>query len=273
MKEEFDRKPGLNPAVVEVRRPLDRRPAAAAPAPDLHRSTDDYAWHMDGAGAAPVASTPDLAEIYQLDMWLNPHGFLKAARLPGANPKATWRWELGEMGRDGPEVRPEKVTRRVDHRQRQVPRGRHHQQGEPASAHPHVGGRSGARRHELRARVHQRQLRRFGNGIKFPTAWHSHQGWDDNYGAQTASAGHNAFGGSLKDIKANQCPGTRRRARAGAPRDFPVQRRDAQAGRRRVPAGRRHAQQRGRRVQDFVAVFEAPLNEERSLAVIERSSS
>ena len=57
-----------------------------------------------------MASPPDLAEICQLELWLNPHGFLKAARLPGANPKAIWRWELGEMGRDGPEVAPEKVT-------------------------------------------------------------------------------------------------------------------------------------------------------------------
>jgi hypothetical protein len=43
-------------------------------------------------------------------MWLNPHGFLKAARMPGAKPVAVWRWELGEMGRDGPTTIPEKVT-------------------------------------------------------------------------------------------------------------------------------------------------------------------
>ena len=30
--------------------------------------------------------------------------------MPGANPKATWRWELGEMGRDGPTTIPEKVA-------------------------------------------------------------------------------------------------------------------------------------------------------------------
>ena len=41
---------------------------------------------------------------------MNPHGFLKAARMPGANPKAVWRWELGESGRDGHTTVPEKMT-------------------------------------------------------------------------------------------------------------------------------------------------------------------
>ena len=58
-------------------------------------------WHQDGVGGVPLAARPIDAERWQLDMWLTPHGFLKAARLPGANPVATWRWELGEMGRDG----------------------------------------------------------------------------------------------------------------------------------------------------------------------------
>jgi hypothetical protein len=108
MTEEFDRKPGLNPASWKygtgwIDGPLQQHPHQTFVVSDRH------AWHIDGAGGAPVAAHPELAEIYQLDMWLNPHGFLKAARLPGANPKATWRWELGEMGRDGPEVRPAKV--------------------------------------------------------------------------------------------------------------------------------------------------------------------
>jgi hypothetical protein len=30
--------------------------------------------------------------------------------MPGANPKAVWRWELGESGRDGATTIPEKVT-------------------------------------------------------------------------------------------------------------------------------------------------------------------
>ena len=40
---------------------------------------------------------------------MNPHGFLKAARMPGANPRALWRWEQLEKGRDGNVVNPERV--------------------------------------------------------------------------------------------------------------------------------------------------------------------
>jgi hypothetical protein len=110
MKEEIDRKPGLNPASWKwgvgwiESTPLQQNPH------QVFLVNGSYAWHMDGAGSPPVAATPDIAELWQLEMWLNPDGFLKAARLPGANPVAVWRWELGEMGRDGPTTVPEKVT-------------------------------------------------------------------------------------------------------------------------------------------------------------------
>jgi hypothetical protein len=68
-----------------------------------------YGWSEDGPGAPPVPADPADAERWQLDLWINPHGFLKAAMMPGANPVATWRWELGEMGRDGPTTVPTKV--------------------------------------------------------------------------------------------------------------------------------------------------------------------
>ena len=37
------------------------------------------------------------------------------------------------------------------------------------------------------------------------TGWHHHVGRDDNFGAQTITAGHNAFGGTLDQIEANAC--------------------------------------------------------------------
>ena len=129
--ETFDRKPGLEPGVVEVRprlagRHADAEGARARPT----SSTADHAWHIDGDGA-PVAVPPELAELYQLDLWLNPPGFLKAARLPGANPVAFWRWEQIEKGRDGNVVHAREGARRRDHDARQVPRRRHHQLAEP----------------------------------------------------------------------------------------------------------------------------------------------
>ena len=43
----------------------------------------------------------------------------------------------------------------------------------------------------------------FGN-VKFPIAWHSHQGWDDNFGFENVTAGHNAFGGNFAEGRAEQ---------------------------------------------------------------------
>jgi glyoxylase-like metal-dependent hydrolase (beta-lactamase superfamily II) len=268
MTETFDRKPGLNPASWKygtgwIDGPLQQN------ARQTFVVSDRYAWHMDGPAAMPVAVDPDLAEIYQLDMWLNPHGFLKAARLPGANPKATWRWELGEMGRDGPEVKPGKVTvvsitfagkYRIDatiNEQNML------QRIHTWVADPVLGDMN--YEHEFTNDSYVDA----GNGVKFPTGWHSHQGWDDNFGGQNISAGHNAFGGTLKDVRANQCE---------APPAVPMAVRDATFALRvdtqklaegvYLLSGGSHNSV-AVEFNDRIAVFEAPLDEERSLAVIE----
>ncbi len=44
-----------------------------------------------------------------------------------------------------------------------------------------------------------------GNGVRFPTGWHHHEGWDDNFQSQSVNAGHNAFGGTFDDIRPNEC--------------------------------------------------------------------
>jgi glyoxylase-like metal-dependent hydrolase (beta-lactamase superfamily II) len=230
---------------------------------------DNLAWHTDGPAAGPVASTPDLAEIYQLDMWLNPHGFLKAARLPGANPKATWRWELGEMGRDGPEVRPERVTvvsitvngkYRVDatiNQQNML------QRIHTWVANPVLGDMN--YEHEFTNDSYVD----LGSGIKFPTGWHSHQGWDDNYGTQNVSAGHNAFGGTLRDVRANQCadPPSVPAAVQRATFAIRVEPQKLADGVYLMGGGSHNSV--AVEFKDWIAVFEAPLDEDRSLAVID----
>ena len=111
MKEEFDRKPGLNPASWKYGLGMDGRNAAPAEsAPDIHGQRQPRLAHGRRRRHSGCRRRRDDAERWQLEMWLNPHGFLKAAMMPGANPKAVWRWELGEMGRDGPTTTPEKVT-------------------------------------------------------------------------------------------------------------------------------------------------------------------
>ena len=266
MKEEFDRKPGLTPAAYKygtgwVDGPLQQ---------NAHQTwvvNGNRAWYMDGA-TAPVAVTPELAEIYQLDMWLNPHGFLQAARLPGANPKATWRWELGEMGRDGPTVKPEKMRvvsimfngkYRIDatiNKENMLQRI-HTWVPDPALGDMNY-------EHEFT----NDSYIDIGNGIRFPTGWHSHQGWDDNYGAQNVTAGHNAFGGTLKDVRANVCPDpgpVPQIAEAVAPSRVETQKIGNGVYLFRGSTHNSVAVE----FRDFIAVFEAPQNEDRGLAVID----
>ena len=106
--ETFDREPGLAPASWKYGLGWRSGTPTQTRTRQTHVTNGEYSWHMDGDGP-PVAVHPEIAEVYQLDMWLNPHGFLKAARMPGANPVAFWRWEQIEKGRDGNVVRPEKM--------------------------------------------------------------------------------------------------------------------------------------------------------------------
>ena len=84
-KETFDRTPGLNPASWKYGPGWQGGTPTQKFARQTHIVNGKFAWHMDGDGP-PVAALPEDAERYQLDIWLNPPGFLKAARMPGANP-------------------------------------------------------------------------------------------------------------------------------------------------------------------------------------------
>ena len=68
---------------------------------------------LQSAASMPGTSTgqrrrwqpPESAALWQLDIWMTPHGFVRAARMPGAEPTAIWRWEnLARAG--GTEPRP-----------------------------------------------------------------------------------------------------------------------------------------------------------------------
>ena len=106
--ETFEREPGLNPASWKYGLGWVGGTPTQQARQQTHITVGRQSWHIDGDGE-PVAIPPEAAEIYRLDMWLNPHGFLKAARLPGADPVAFWRWEQIEKGRDGNVVAPVKM--------------------------------------------------------------------------------------------------------------------------------------------------------------------
>ena len=64
-------------------------------------NTGSYGWTMQGTNATAMA--PGAAEIRQLEIWLTPHGFLKAALAPNANPTALRTHIYGDFD-DGADV-------------------------------------------------------------------------------------------------------------------------------------------------------------------------
>ena len=189
MKEEFDRKPGLESRVMEIRRRLDRW---ASPADtSVRRSSSQRRVCLAHGWSRPAPRSP------RRRMWprsINSTcgstrmGSSKPRACPERIPKATWRWELGEMGRDGPEVKPAKVhvvsitvngKYRVD---ATINKENMLQRIHTWVAHPVLGDMN--YEHEFT----NDSYIDIGNGIRFPTGWHSHQGWDDNFGGQNVSA-------------------------------------------------------------------------------------
>jgi glyoxylase-like metal-dependent hydrolase (beta-lactamase superfamily II) len=271
MKEEFDRKPGLNPASWKYGlgwlggTPIQRNPH------QLFMVNGHHAWHMDGAGSAPIPSRPEDAELWQLEMWINPHGFLKAATLPGANPKATWRWELGEMGRDGPTTTPERVfvvsitvlgKYRVD---ATINKENMLQRIHTWVPDPVLGDMN--YEHEFTNASYVD----LGGGVKFPTGWHHHEGWDDNYQAQSINAGHNSFGGTFKDIKPNVCTDPVTIPESVRQATSPVRVETQKLAEGVYLLGGASHNSVAVEFKDYVAVVEAPLDEKRNLAVIEET--
>lgn len=269
MSETFDREPGNNPAGWKYGLGWLGGTVIQQQTRQQFMLNGDYAWSIDGEDGTPVAASPQDAERWQLDMWMTPHGFLKAAMLPGANPVASWRWELGEMGRDGATVNPEKVSivsitlldkYRVDatvNSQNMLQRI-HTWVPDPVLGDTNY-------EHEFS----NSDYIDIGDGIRFPTIWHSHTGWDDNYQAQSINAGHNAFGGNQSDIQANVCPGALPvpATVSNAQFDVDVEVQTLAEGVWLLGGGSHNSV--AVEFEDYIAVVEAPLDERRNLAVID----
>jgi glyoxylase-like metal-dependent hydrolase (beta-lactamase superfamily II) len=264
-KETFDREPGLAPASWKYGLGWQGGTPTQRQRRQTHIVNGRYAWHIDGDGE-PVAVRPELAELYQLDLWLNPVGFIKAARLPGANPVAFWRWEQLEKGRDGNVVQPEKVhvvaitmlgKYRVDAtiNSRNVITRIKTTVNEPALGDFNI--------------EHESTNFAVLGDVKWPTAWHSHHGWDDNWQFYRQSTGHNGYGGEFADVRVNDCgepvPVPPTVARATFATDVSVE--ELASGVYRLGGGPANSYMV--EFRDFVAVFEAPGDEQRSLAVID----
>ena len=264
--ERFDRKPGMNPGSWKYGTGW----LGGTPLQQKERQTfvvhGNFAWHMDGEGANPIPA-PASAELWQLDIWLNPPGFIKAAMGPGANPTAIWRWEMAESGRDGATTAGiEKVTivsatvlgkYRVNatiNSQNLI------QRIQTWVPHPVLGDMN---------YEHEYTEWRDVDGVKFPAGWHHHDGWDDERQIPTISGGHNGFGGSFGKIEPNVCTSTV---------TVPEVVRQATVSPARVEThklaegvwllGGSSHNSVAVEFKNHVAVIEAPLDEQLSLAVI-----
>ena len=220
-----------------------------------------HAWHADGPGE-PIAAHRS-AEIWQLDIWMTPHGFVRAARMPGAEPTAIWRWEVGESGRDGATTggisKVAVVSATVLSRYRvnaTVRQGDIVQRTQTRVPHPVLGDMN--YEHEFG------DWQDLGGGIIF------HDGWDDERQVPLLSGGHNSFGGQFREMTANNCqplevpPGI-----AGTPavRES-VSSHELAEGVWLLGGGTHNSV--AVEFSNFVAVIEAPLDERRSLAVIDK---
>jgi len=205
----------------------------------------NFAWNMAGTTATPAAAA---AEIRQLDIWLSPHGFLKAAMTQGANPTAAALTigankvtivsftALGKFKVNGT-INSENMVERV---QTWVP-------------NPVFGDM-----------VYEHRYTEYKdyNGVKFPTVLHSHQG------DPRLNPGHNWMEVRVTAVNPNpqmviDIPAAVRSATIPA---VVVQSERLANGVWRIAGGSHHSVLV--EFRDFVAVVEGPQDEARSLAVI-----
>jgi glyoxylase-like metal-dependent hydrolase (beta-lactamase superfamily II) len=274
MKEEIDRKPGQNPASWKFGLGWIGGTPTQKNERQIFYVNGTFGWSHDGAGAPAVAARPEDAERWLLDLWIsNPHGFLKAARLPGANPKATWRWELGEMGRDGPTAIPERVTvvsitvlgkYQVDAtiNKDNIIQRIHTNVPDPVFGDTNY-------EHENSNTAYGNKYVDAGNGVRFPLTWHHHEGWDDNYASQYVNGGHNALDGFLDTVQPNVCPDAAAVPENVRQATFPVRVETTKLAEGVYLLGGATHNSVAIEFRDWIAVVEAPLDERRNLAVID----
>jgi glyoxylase-like metal-dependent hydrolase (beta-lactamase superfamily II) len=223
---------------------------------------DKVAWNQPGAMPVPA---PAAAEMRQLDMWLNPHGFVKAAMMPGANPVLITRYESGALGglssipmrrlnilsitvlgkyRVNATINDQNLVERV---QTWVPnpvRGDMNYEGEFTQW-------------------------RDVNGVKFPGNFHHHQDWDDETQPPNYNGGHNRITFAVKDVMVNQCAAmpVPDAARTATIPPVQVQTTKVADGLYYLAGGSHHSV--AVEFRDFTTLIEAPQDQARTLAVIE----
>jgi glyoxylase-like metal-dependent hydrolase (beta-lactamase superfamily II) len=214
----------------------------------------DYAWALDPQGQ-PVPQ-PAAAELRRLEILLTPWGFIKGAMAQGANPTVVTRNEYGGRStvisfvafgkyRVNGTINPEGMLERV---QTWVP-------------NPVVG--------DLYYENVYTQYREVG-GVQIPR-FHQHQDYDDGANTPNVSGGDHAFGlETVSDLQINVADAALTVPTDVQSANLPPVRVESQRlsdGVWLIGGGSHHSVAIA--FDDHVAVIEAPLNEARSLAVID----
>jgi glyoxylase-like metal-dependent hydrolase (beta-lactamase superfamily II) len=216
----------------------------------------NFAWNMQGTTVAPA---PADSEQRQLEIWLTPHGCLKAALAPGANPIVITRNEQGKgqiravsfmvLGKYRVQcgINDKNLVERI----------------QTYFANPVVG--------DLYYELVLTNYKDFGNGLMFPTTFHQHHDLDDDLEGEgvNVSGGHNSFGLTVSSVTVNPTGAALTVPDAARTATVPPVRVESQKAADGVwyVGGGTHASV-AVEFRDFITVIEAPLNEERSLAVI-----
>lgn len=213
--------------------------------PQRFLTSGDYSWNLNGSAPAPE---PAVAEVRQLDIWLSPHGFLKAAleakdvtavesTFEGAKVTVISFTGLGKYRVNG-EITADNLVART----------------QTWVANPVLGDTLFDHRYS--------NYRDFG-GVLFPTQLHSHQG------DPQLNAGRNWKDIRVTDVRVNVNPErlpVPDNVRTSTVPAVVVESSQLAPGVWRIAGGSHHSV--AVEFRDFVAVVEAPLNEARSVAVI-----
>jgi glyoxylase-like metal-dependent hydrolase (beta-lactamase superfamily II) len=219
--------------------------------------SENYAWALQGTNTTPQ---PAAASQRQLDLWLTPHGFLKAA-MTATNPVMLTRYEGGEAGgrslvtvisftalgkyRVNGTINAQNLIERV---QTWIP-------------NPVIG--------DTYYETVYSNYKDFGT-VKFPTRFHHHDDLDNtSSGNPVVRGGHHGFELNVSNVQPNVCGEAVTVPAAVQKATIPPVRVESQklgAGLYLLGGGSHNSV--AVEFRDFVAVVEAPLNEARSVAVI-----
>ena len=213
------------------------------------------AWNVEGTTVVPQ---PALAEQRQLEIWLTPHGCLKAALAPGANPIAIERNEQNK----GRIVAVSFVALGKYRVQCAINSKNLVERVQTWFPNPVVG--------DLYHELVYGNYKDFG-GVMFPTNFHAHHDLDDDLegAGVNVSGGHNSFGLTVSNLRANvsdAAPAVPDAVRTATVLPVRVESQKMATGVWYVGGGT-HASI-AVEFQDHITVVEAPLTEARSLAVI-----